>query len=142
MARRRRESQLTLALSANVSQRHLSFIESGRAQPSRDIIVRLCDALDIPLREAAGDVRSSSWALLRELAPIANCGQAPTEDFETLAPTVPLEIFIDGSTLAIFNTITSFGTPQGLALQELRIEMAFPADSKTDWLGAGRCGGD
>jgi transcriptional regulator with XRE-family HTH domain len=46
-----RESQLTLALSANVSQRHLSFIESGRALPSRDMIVRLCDALDIPLRE-------------------------------------------------------------------------------------------
>jgi len=47
---RRRESQLSLALGANVSQRHLSFIESGRAQPSREMVVRLCDALEIPLR--------------------------------------------------------------------------------------------
>jgi hypothetical protein len=45
---------------------------------------------------------------------------------------VPLEICIDGSTLTLFNTITTFGTPQDVALQELRIEMAFPADSKTD----------
>jgi transcriptional regulator with XRE-family HTH domain len=258
---RRRESQLTLALSANVSQRHLSFIESGRAHPSQDMIVRLCDALDIPLRErnellncagyaalyperplerlemqsvrealrriiehhepypafvvdrkwrvvmnnegaarivaacldeetvralstdgslnfmrmmfeptqmrprilnwtfvaprllarlrreAAGDALSPSSALLRELAPTANCGQAPTEDFEALAPTVPLEISINGSTLTLFDTITTFGTPQDVALQELRIEMAFPADSKTDLSlralrGAGWCGGD
>ena len=43
-------------------------------------------------REAAGDAQSPSSALLREVAPTANCGQAPTEHFETLAPTVPLEI--------------------------------------------------
>jgi transcriptional regulator with XRE-family HTH domain len=252
----RRESQLTLALSANVSQRHLSFIESGRAQPSRDMVIRLCDALDIPLRErnellncagyaalyperplegsemrsvrealrriidhhepypafvidhkwrvvmnnegaarivaacldeetiqalsadgylnfmrmmfeptcmrprilnwtfvaprllarlkreAAGDRLSPSSALLRELAPTANCEQVPLEDFEALAPTVPLEISVDGSTLTLFNTITTFGTPQDVALQELRIEMVFPADSKTDLsLRALRAGG-
>ena len=243
---RRRESQLSLALGANVSQRHLSFIESGRAQPSREMVVRLCEALDIPLRarnemltyagyaalyperslesaelqtvrealrrivkhhepypalvvdrewrvvmsneaaarivsacfdersvrglspdgalnfmrmmfepaqmrprirnwtfvgpgllarlhrEAAGDPQSPSSALLRELAPTANCGQHPNKEFETLAPTVPLEIFIDGSILRLFNTITTFGTPQDVALQELRIEMSFPADRETD----------
>ena len=47
---RRRESQLDLAISANISQRHLSFVESGRTLPSRDMVVRLCEALDIPLR--------------------------------------------------------------------------------------------
>jgi hypothetical protein len=55
-----------------------------------------------------------------------------TAPFERLAPTVPLEISVDGSTLTLFNTITTFGTPQDAALQELRIEMAFPADSQTD----------
>lgn len=257
----RRESQLTLALSANVSQRHLSFVKSGRARPSRDMVIRLCDALDIPLRErnellncagyaalyperslegsemgsvrealrriidhhepypafvidrnwrivmnnegasrivaacldeettralsndgylnfmrmmfeptrmrprilnwtfvaprllarlnreAAGDGLSPSSALLRELAPTANCRQAPLEDLEALAPTVPLEIFVDGSTLTLFNTITTFGTPQDVALQELRIEMVFPANPETDLslraLRAGRrSGGD
>jgi transcriptional regulator with XRE-family HTH domain len=49
--RRRRRSQLDLALDAGVSQRHLSFIESGRAQPSRAMVVRLAERLEVPLRE-------------------------------------------------------------------------------------------
>lgn len=48
---RRKLSQLDLALQAEVSQRHLSFLESGRAKPSRDMILQLADVLDIPLRE-------------------------------------------------------------------------------------------
>lgn len=44
-------SQLDLASEANISQKHLSFIESGRAAPSRDMIVHLADHLDVPLRE-------------------------------------------------------------------------------------------
>jgi transcriptional regulator with XRE-family HTH domain len=48
---RRGVSQLALALSADVSQRHLSFLELGRAAPSRDMVLRLATALDVPLRE-------------------------------------------------------------------------------------------
>ena len=48
---RRRRSQLDLALDAAVSQRHLSFVESGRASPSREVVVRLAEQLDVPLRE-------------------------------------------------------------------------------------------
>lgn len=44
-------SQLHLALSAEVSSRHLSCVETGRAQPSRELIDRLAEALDIPFRE-------------------------------------------------------------------------------------------
>lgn len=44
-------SQLALALDAGVSQRHLSFVESGRARPGRAFVQRLCDALQVPLRE-------------------------------------------------------------------------------------------
>jgi len=47
----RRLSQLDLASEARISQKHLSFIESGRSQPSRDMIVHLADHLDVPLRE-------------------------------------------------------------------------------------------
>lgn len=47
----RRISQLDLALSADVSQKHLSFVESGRANPSRDMVLRLAESLGIPLRE-------------------------------------------------------------------------------------------
>lgn len=44
-------SQLELALEAEVSQRHLSFVESGRSAPSRDMILHLAERLSIPLRE-------------------------------------------------------------------------------------------
>jgi transcriptional regulator with XRE-family HTH domain len=47
----RRLSQLELSLEAEVSTRHLSFLETGRAQPSREMIVRLAEHLDVPLRE-------------------------------------------------------------------------------------------
>ena len=47
--RRRRLSQLDLALAADVSTRHVSFLETGRAQPSRDMIARLSDVLEAPL---------------------------------------------------------------------------------------------
>jgi transcriptional regulator with XRE-family HTH domain len=45
-----RVSQLDLALSAGASQRHLSFIETGRAVPSRQMVMRLAEALDLPMR--------------------------------------------------------------------------------------------
>ena len=48
---RRRMSQLDLALEADISTRHLSFLETGRAQPSRDMILHLAERLDVPLRE-------------------------------------------------------------------------------------------
>lgn len=48
---RRRLSQLDLALEAEISQRHLSFIESGRALPSRDMLMHIAERLDVPLRE-------------------------------------------------------------------------------------------
>ncbi len=49
--RKRGLSQLELAGRANISQRHLSFLELGRASPSRDMVIRLAIALDVPLRQ-------------------------------------------------------------------------------------------
>jgi transcriptional regulator with XRE-family HTH domain len=49
--RRRGASQLALALQSGVSQRHVSFLESGRAKPSREMVVQLTTALDVPLRQ-------------------------------------------------------------------------------------------
>ncbi|BBX08059.1 helix-turn-helix domain-containing protein [Mycolicibacterium aichiense] len=48
---RRRLSQLDLALEADVSARHVSFVESGRSTPSRAMVLRLADALAVPARE-------------------------------------------------------------------------------------------
>lgn len=49
--RDRRQSQLELALAAGVSQRHISFLESGRARPSRIMALQLAEALDLPLQQ-------------------------------------------------------------------------------------------
>ena len=48
---RRRLSQLDLAGDAEISARHLSFVETGRSAPSRDVVMRLAERLDVPLRE-------------------------------------------------------------------------------------------
>lgn len=48
---RRRLSQMALALDAEVSTRHLSYLETGRARPSREMILRLAEQLDVPLRD-------------------------------------------------------------------------------------------
>ena len=49
--RRRRLSQLDLAERAAVSQRHLSWLETGRSRPSRGMVLRIAEALEVPLRE-------------------------------------------------------------------------------------------
>ncbi|HEY3871045.1 MAG TPA: helix-turn-helix transcriptional regulator [Actinocrinis sp.] len=55
-------SQLDLAEQADISARHLSFIENGRAVPSRDIVLRLAEALDLELRERNQLLLSAGYA--------------------------------------------------------------------------------
>jgi transcriptional regulator with XRE-family HTH domain len=59
---RRRLSQLDLALDAEISTRHLSFLETGRAQPSREMVLRLAEHLEIPLRERNTILVSAGFA--------------------------------------------------------------------------------
>src|SRR5688500_20185530 len=62
---RRHLSQLELAVDVEISTRHLSFVETGRSQPSREMVLRLAERPEIPLRErtalvvAAGHARVS-----------------------------------------------------------------------------------
>ena len=57
---RRHLSQLDLALEAEVSTRHLSFVETGRSTPSRELVVHLAEHLNVPLRERNAD-RATAW---------------------------------------------------------------------------------
>jgi transcriptional regulator with XRE-family HTH domain len=239
---RRRLSQLDLALEAGVSTRHLSFVETGRAKPSSEMVLHLADELEVPLRErnrlllAAGyapvyEERAldepemqpvhdavqlvldghdpypaitvdRGWALVAHnrgaallmaglpddllappmnvlraslhpdgLAPrIANLGQWKAHLLERLgrqaavtgdpalrtlhdelagypAPAdpgaatsdvvVPLRLTIPGGELRFLSTVTTFGTPADITVEELSIESFFPADRATaDWLRA------
>lgn len=58
---RRGLSQLDLALQADVSARHISFLESARAKPSRDMVLRLLAVLDVPLRDQNRALESAGF---------------------------------------------------------------------------------
>src|ERR1044071_5994379 len=70
--KRRHQSQLALALQAGISQRHLSFVESGRAQPSRDMLLHLAEQLDIPLRERNRLLHAAGFAPVFPERPLAD----------------------------------------------------------------------
>ncbi len=244
----RKLSQLDLALAANISQRHVSWLETGRSRPSREMVLRLCDAMDIPLRqrnvllhcagfaaaynetgldepvmapvmEALNHVLSHHeplpavvvdrfWNIKRKnraadlMLGIARNGEGTAERIggegeinlavltlhpqglrpyiknwdevapafihrlkseaassgdpkvqeqfaryialagpigsvaarigESLLPVLPLELDIDGLELSLFSVISTFGTPQDITTDELRIEAFYPADAKTE----------
>lgn len=240
---RRRMSQLDLALEAGISARHVSFLETGRSTPSREMVLHLAEELEVPLRDrnnllvAAGyapvfrertlrdpalDVarkaidlvleaqkpypafaidrhwtivasnraipelyvgvsdallsrpvnalrlslhpeglapRIANFAewrahmlgrlhrqidltadpalkdLLRELSdyPTPNTGASKVRapDRECTSLVTPLNIVINGTTLAFFSTTTIFGTPVDITLSEIAIESFFPADAAT-----------
>ncbi|MEJ6404444.1 helix-turn-helix domain-containing protein [Yoonia sp. 2307UL14-13] len=223
----RRLSQLDLALEADVSSRHISFLETGRARPSRDMIGRLSDVMQLPLaarnqmlthagfaaqysardwdgadmapvrmaidhmldrhapypalaldrlwilhkmngpartlfaglnvtegdslldlmmsdhlpplienwpdvaHHAAQRLRTESVAqggiaMLDRVA--AHLAQVPGRSDTALAPVVPTIYRLGEARLSLFATIAQFGTPEDLALNELKIELYFPAD--------------
>ncbi|NYH25300.1 helix-turn-helix domain-containing protein [Paraburkholderia bryophila] len=244
-------SQLDLSFNAGVSQRHISFIESGRSVPSRQMLMDIAQTLDIPLRErntlllAAGYApmySDNAWnaqemhgvtkaldRMLRQHEPFPaivmdrywnvlmtnesaprffNCfidmaarkeprnmlhlifdpeGMRPfVSDWKTVAdsliqrvyresvgrvvddktrelldalraypeveaklqpgdalkadaasasmPVIPMGFIKDGREMKYFSMVTSVGTPQTIAAQELRIECMFPADDETEML--------
>lgn len=242
----RKLSQLELALAADVSQRHVSWLETGRSKPSREMVVRLAAAMEIPLRErnvllqAAGfasvysetsldepamePIRQALVSVLDHHNPlpamvvdrlwnvrlqntaaiglmdligdpaamtesfggesrvnlalitlhpdglrryISNWAQAapafvrrlkseaiasgdaemqqqferlfelagPIESRATftdaLLPVLPLELSINGLNLSLFSVMSTFGTPQDITTDELRIEAFYPNDEAT-----------
>jgi transcriptional regulator with XRE-family HTH domain len=78
--RRRRLSQLDLALEAGVSARHLSFLETGRSKPSREMVLHLSDQLDVPLRDRNHLLLAAGFAPAYEERPIDAPEMAPVRD--------------------------------------------------------------
>ena len=68
---RRRVSQLELSSETGVSTRHLSFIETGRARPSRDMVMRLAEFLELPLRERNALLLAAGYAPEYAQTPLA-----------------------------------------------------------------------
>lgn len=73
-------SQLTLALQAEVSARHLSWLETGRATPSRAMVLCLAGQLAVPLRERNAWLAAAGYAPLYTERPLADPALAPARD--------------------------------------------------------------
>src|SRR5438105_9257757 len=67
---RRRMSQLDLAQEAEISTRHLSFVETGRSAPSREMVLRLVQRLDVPLRERNALLVAAGYAPMYRERPL------------------------------------------------------------------------
>lgn len=243
---KRRMSQLELALESGVSQRHVSFLESGRARPSRAMILQLSETLDVPLRDRNGWFTSAGFApvfhsrrfddpqmtqvmtavrmmltnhepfpavaidrawniklanaafdrlqqfmgedlwsaiggaernlmrlffhpagirpfvvnwravapllwqrarreaatlggdemqaVLSELEPLQDAATLRAAEDVALVPVLPLTVEKDGLRVSLFTVIATFGTPQDVTADEMRIESLFPADAATEQL--------
>lgn len=73
----RRLSQLDLALDAEISTRHLSFLETGRAAPSREMVLKLSEQLEVPLRERNALLNAAGYAPLFRERPLSDEAMAP-----------------------------------------------------------------
>jgi transcriptional regulator with XRE-family HTH domain len=67
---RRKLSQLDLAQEAEISTRHLSFVETGRSMPSREMVLRLAERLDVPLRERNALLVAAGYAPMYRERPL------------------------------------------------------------------------
>jgi transcriptional regulator with XRE-family HTH domain len=74
---RRRMSQLDFSLEAEISQRHLSFMESGRSQPSREMVLHLAERLQVPLRERNNLLLAAGFAPVYRERPLDDPALAP-----------------------------------------------------------------
>lgn len=94
----RRHSQLDLATRANVSAKHLSYVETGRARPSPEMILHLCQHLDVPLRERNTILLAAGYAPHFSDSPI---GQTNASELQVLVDLVISEtsfptVVVDG----------------------------------------------
>ena len=69
---RRHLSQLDLAVNAEISARHLSFLETGRSTPSRDMVLHLADNLDVPLRDRNALLVAAGYAPVFHERPLSD----------------------------------------------------------------------
>ncbi|MEO8057909.1 MAG: helix-turn-helix transcriptional regulator [Burkholderiales bacterium] len=76
----RGQSQMALGLSAGVSTRHVSYLETGRAQPSREMVLMLAQALDVPLRERNRWLTAARYAPLYRETPLDAPALGPVRD--------------------------------------------------------------
>jgi transcriptional regulator with XRE-family HTH domain len=76
----RGQSQLSLAMRTGVSSRHLSFLETGKSSPSREMVLALAGALEIPLRERNALLHAAGFAALYRETPLDAAAMGPVRE--------------------------------------------------------------
>jgi transcriptional regulator with XRE-family HTH domain len=76
----RKVSRLDLSLISEVSQRHVSFLESGRARPSQQMVVQLSEALEVPLRDRNTLLQAAGFAPYYRHRPLDDVDMTPVRD--------------------------------------------------------------
>ena len=105
-------SQLALGVAADVSQRHISFIETGRSRPSRELVQHLGTVLDVPLREQNAMLIAAGHAATHpETDPDALPELLPAFQFVVDAHTPYMAVVVDGA----WNLVASNGPAQVMA---------------------------
>jgi transcriptional regulator with XRE-family HTH domain len=74
---RRHRSQLDLATDAEVSTRHLSFVETGRSRPSRELVLHLAEHLEVPVRERNALLLAAGYAPVHRETPLDDAAMGP-----------------------------------------------------------------
>lgn len=120
----RRLSQLELSMRVSVSQRHISFVESGRAKPSRELLMSWLHELDAPLVVRNAAMLQASYAPEYSAAKLNDPVLARAND-------ALIQLITSHSPLAFFSMFTTFGTPQDFMVASLRVEHMFAADAAT-----------
>ncbi|MDA0563401.1 helix-turn-helix transcriptional regulator [Streptomonospora sp. S1-112] len=77
---RRRISQLDLSIAADISARHLSFVETGRSRPSRQMVLRLSACMEVPLRERNHLLLAAGYAPVYSAQPLEGRPMAPVRE--------------------------------------------------------------
>jgi len=73
-------SQLSLSMRSGVSSRHLSYLETGRAQPSRDMVLTLAQTLEVPLRDRNALLQAAGFAAIYRETPLQAQPMGPVRD--------------------------------------------------------------
>ncbi|MDH3500647.1 MAG: helix-turn-helix transcriptional regulator [Acidimicrobiia bacterium] len=83
----RRMSQLDLATATGISQRHISFVETGRSRPSRELVLHLAESLDVPLRDRNVLLHAAGFA--------PQYGETPLDDPDMSSVRHAIELMVD-----------------------------------------------
>ena len=123
---RRRRSQLEVAIAADVSARHLSFIETGRSGPSRAMIDRLSEELEVPLRERNRLYLAAGFAPVHQEQPLDDLGVVRSTVEAVLAAHEPYPacaVDVRWDVIATNQPMEQFLAPLPDALRQPRLNM-------------------